>query len=254
VKSTLVNLFRDRTWNALTPGASSSATSSGAFLLTVPITVIGVVLWKALVFLDTIIPYDIPGLGLLTLLGSVTLIGWIGSTVLLPTLCRLRQRGAPAHPVLKTIYDALKDLVEALVGSKRKFDRPVLVRMVQGSNLEKLGFHHAGRPVHPRHPGRRWRYTCPTASPGAATSTSCPAENVTPLNARAGDVMKFIVSGGVAHVDDEEHFDTGPARSLSCGPIEPIVHAHPILSLSLLAAAQPLAPQTQVQQIHLRLQ
>jgi uncharacterized membrane protein len=25
-----------------------------------------------------------------------------------------------------------------------------------------------------------------------------PAENVTPINARAGDVMKFIVSGGVA--------------------------------------------------------
>src|SRR5678815_3640050 len=109
-------------------------------LLTVPITVIGVVLWKALVFLDTIIPYDIPGLGLLTLLGSVTLIGWIGSTVLYQPVADFGNEVLQRIPFLKTIYDALKDLVEALVGSKRKFDRPVLVRMVQGSNLEKLGF------------------------------------------------------------------------------------------------------------------
>ncbi|MBK8340794.1 MAG: hypothetical protein IPK99_12735 [Flavobacteriales bacterium] len=30
-----------------------------------------------------------------------------------------------------------------------------------------------------------------------------PIENVTPLDARAADVMKFAVSGGVSMVDDE---------------------------------------------------
>jgi uncharacterized membrane protein len=51
-------------------------------LLTVPVAVLAMVLWKALTWLDQIIPYDIPGLGILTLLASVTLIGWLGSTVL----------------------------------------------------------------------------------------------------------------------------------------------------------------------------
>lgn len=30
-----------------------------------------------------------------------------------------------------------------------------------------------------------------------------PARNVTPLDARAADVMKFVVSGGVSQVDEE---------------------------------------------------
>ncbi len=31
-----------------------------------------------------------------------------------------------------------------------------------------------------------------------------PAKNVTILDARAADIMKFVVSGGVSKVDDEE--------------------------------------------------
>ena len=151
-------------------------------LLTVPIAVIGVVLWKALVFLDTIIPYDIPGLGLLTLLAGVTLIGWIGSTVLY-----------------------LKDMVEALVGSKKKFDRPVLVRMVQNSNLEKLGFITQDDLTILGIAGGRVAVYLPHSFAWSGNLYIVPTENVTPLHARAGDVMKFIVSGGVAHVDEEEH-------------------------------------------------
>ncbi|MBK8340793.1 MAG: DUF502 domain-containing protein [Flavobacteriales bacterium] len=43
-------------------------------------------------------------------------------------------------PFLKTFYGALKDLMEAVVGNKRKFDRPVLVRLGKGMDIEKIGF------------------------------------------------------------------------------------------------------------------
>ena len=174
-------------------------------LLTVPIAVIGVVLWKALVFLDTIIPYDIPGLGLLTLLAGVTLIGWIGSTVLYQPVADFGNEVLQRIPLLKTFYDALKDMVEALVGSKKKFDRPVLVRMVQNSNLEKLGFITQDDLTILGIAGGRVAVYLPHSFAWSGNLYIVPTENVTPLHARAGDVMKFIVSGGVAHVDEEEH-------------------------------------------------
>lgn len=172
-------------------------------LLTVPIAVIGVVLWKALVFLDTIIPYEIPGLGLLTLLAGVTLIGWIGSTVLYQPVADFGNEVLQRIPLLKTFYDALKDMVEALVGSKKKFDRPVLVRMVQGSNLEKLGFITQDDLGLLGIADGRVAVYLPHSFAWSGNLYIVPTGNVTPLNARAGDVMKFIVSGGVAGVDDE---------------------------------------------------
>ena len=52
-------------------------------------------------------------------------------------------------PFLKTMYGALKDLMEALVGNKKKFDRPVLVRLGSGYGCGTRGLHHAGGPAAP---------------------------------------------------------------------------------------------------------
>ena len=46
-------------------------------LYTTPLALTGYVLYWALSRLDSILPFDIPGLGLLTLLVGITLVGWI---------------------------------------------------------------------------------------------------------------------------------------------------------------------------------
>lgn len=172
-------------------------------LLTVPIAVIVVVLYRSLSFLDTIIPVNIPGLGLLILLSGVTIIGYIGSTVLYQPIADFGHEVLQRIPFLKTIYDALTDLMEALVGSKKKFDRPVLVRMVQGSNLEKLGFITASDLSHLGVAGEKVAVYLPHSFAWSGNLYIVPTENVTLLEAKAGDVMKFIVSGGVVEVDDQ---------------------------------------------------
>lgn len=172
-------------------------------LLTVPIAVLGVVLWKALTWLDQIIPYDIPGLGILTLLASVTLVGWLGSTVLYQPFAEFGNEVLQRIPFLKTIYDALKDLVEALVGSKKKFDRPVLVKLAIGSSVEKLGFITQDDLSILGIGGGKVAVYLPHSFAWSGNLYIVPVEQVTPIDAKAGDVMKFIVSGGVAHVDDE---------------------------------------------------
>jgi uncharacterized membrane protein len=109
-------------------------------LLLVPITLMIWAIWQSLAFLDSIIKTDIPGLGLLILCGIILAAGWLGSTFLYQPIADLGEELLQRIPFLKTLYGALKDLVEALVGNKRKFDRPVLVRLGGQMDVERLGF------------------------------------------------------------------------------------------------------------------
>lgn len=172
-------------------------------LLTVPIAVLIWAAVRALNLLDGIVPTGIPGLGIVVLIAGVTLVGYLGSTVLYEPIAEFGEEVLKRIPFLKTIYDALTDLMEALVGSKKKFDRPVLVRMVPGSNLEKLGFITSNDLSHLGVQGDKVAVYLPHSFAWSGNLYIVPAENVTLLDAKAGDVMKFIVSGGVAEVEDE---------------------------------------------------
>ena len=172
-------------------------------LLLAPATVIIWALWRALAFFDGIIRTDIPGLGLIILLTIITVAGWLGSTYLFHPLADLGDELLQRIPFIKTMYGALKDLVEAFVGSKKKFDRPVLVK-INGMDAERLGFVTQDDLSHFGLGAGKVAVYFPHAFAWSGNLLVVPAANVTALNARAADVMKFVVSGGVSQVDDEE--------------------------------------------------
>lgn len=171
-------------------------------LILAPATVVIWALWRALAFFDGIIRTDIPGLGSIILLGIITVAGWLGSTLLFHPLAEMGEELLQRIPFVKTMYGAMKDLVEALVGSKRKFDRPVLVK-VSGMDAERLGFITQDDLSHLGLGTTKMAVYFPHAFAWSGNLLIVPAENVTPLNARAADVMKFVVSGGVSQVDED---------------------------------------------------
>jgi len=172
-------------------------------LLLAPVTIIVWALWQSLRFLDGIIPLDIPGLGLLTLLAIITVVGWLGTTFLYELRATFGEELLQRIPFLKTLYDAVKDLVEAIVGSKRKFDRPVLVKLGGNTDVERLGFITQNDLSHLGLGPEKVAVYLPHAFNWSGNLYIVPARNVTPLDARAADVMKFVVSGGVSQVDEE---------------------------------------------------
>ena len=172
-------------------------------LLLAPVTIIVWALWQSLRFLDGIIPLDIPGLGLLTLLAIITVVGWLGTTFLYEPLATFGEELLQRIPFLETLYDAVKDLVEAIVGSKRKFDRPVLVKLGGNTDVERLGFITQDDLSHLGLGPEKVAVYLPHAFNWSGNLYIVPARNVTPLDARAADVMKFVVSGGVSQVDEE---------------------------------------------------
>ena len=172
-------------------------------LLLVPVTIIGWALFQALAFLDGLIPLDVPGLGLLTLVFIITFAGWLGSTIMFHPLVELFEDLLQKIPFLKTMYGAVKDLVEALVGNKRKFDRPVLIRLGEGMDVHRLGFITQEDLSHLGMGPDKVAVYMPHAFNWSGNLMIVPIKNITPLHARAADVMKFVVSGGVSQVDEE---------------------------------------------------
>ena len=173
-------------------------------LLLVPITVVVWALWRVLAFLDNIIKTDIPGLGIILLLVIVTVAGWLGSTIFFQPLAEIGDDLLQRIPFIKTMYGALKDLVEALVGSKRKFDRPVLVRFGEGVQAERLGFITQEDLDHLGISKDKVAVYFPHSFAWSGNLLIVPRANITALDANAADVMKFAVSGGVSQVDEEE--------------------------------------------------
>lgn len=172
-------------------------------LLLVPVTIMLWAVWYVLEFLDSLIDVDIPGLGLLILVVSITVVGWLGSTILYQPFAEIGEEILKRVPFLKTFYDALKDLMEALVGSKKKFDRPVLVKLGEGMDVERVGFVTQDDLQYLGVQEGKVAVYMPHAFNWSGNLYIVPIRNITPIDARATDVMKFVVSGGVSQADDE---------------------------------------------------
>ena len=136
----------------------------------------------------------VPGLGIAITLVAVTVVGFLGSFFLTGWLVRLLDRFFARMPLAKLLYGAIKDLLEAFVGEKKKFQDPVLVSL---GGVEVLGFvtrdelEWMGRKDHVA-------VYVPQSYNFAAQVLIFPRDKVTPIAAEPALVMQFIVSGGVS--------------------------------------------------------
>jgi len=169
-------------------------------LLIAPISITVFVIFKLFEFIDGLIPLNIPGLGLLIILGSITLIGMLGSLIIRTPLSFLFNRIMDQVPLVKMLYTAISDLLSAFVGQKKKFTEPVMVILSKESNVRKLGFI-TERDLQNIGIGSDFvAVYLPHSYNFSGNMFIVPAENVIPVAANSADFMKFIVSGGVTRV------------------------------------------------------
>jgi uncharacterized membrane protein len=177
-------------------------------LVTVPLAIIGYVIYGLFVFLDRLIPFNVPGLGLLSLLVGITLMGYLASTIIAQPFKWWFEEVLKRVPVLKTIYTSVSDFVSAFVGNKKRFDKPVLVR-VSSTGLHKLGFiTQEDLSILGIDDGMVAVYF-PHSYNFSGNLFIVPKVNVIPLDNKSVEVMKFIVSGGVTHLTEDEEQQHG---------------------------------------------
>lgn len=169
----------------------------------VPVALTVYILLVSIRWLDNIIDFQVPGLGMLTILASIVLVGYLASTLLAGPLFNLLEELLIKLPLVNIIYSSLKDLISAFVGDKKKFDQPVLVTLNPEFVIQKPGFI-TKRDLSQLGLVDQVAVYLPHSYNFSGNLYIVPAQYVTPLEASSTDIMKFIVSGGVSGLEGTE--------------------------------------------------
>jgi uncharacterized membrane protein len=139
----------------------------------------------------------IPGLGFLIMLVGVTAFGFLASNFFTRRVLQFFERQLDRLPLLRLLHTSIKDLMNAFVGEKRRFSKPVLVDLAADGRVKAVGYvtrdsmEHFGRPDDVA-------VYFPQAYNFAGQVVIVPRTSVTALALDAAEVMAFIVSGGVS--------------------------------------------------------
>ena len=148
-------------------------------------------------FLDSLFPFDIPGLGLLIILVFLTFIGFVGQWIITQPFISFFQGLMKRMPLVKVVYTSIKDLLSAFVGKEKKFTSPVLVRISSESNIERIGFV-TQDDLSDMGISDKIAVYIPSSYGLLGDLFIVPKEYVKPLDVHPAEIMKFIVSGGVS--------------------------------------------------------
>src|SRR6185436_3431199 len=181
-------------------------------LITVPIVVTFVVLFKSIIWIDSLLPFQIPvkipgypdielpGLGILALFLMITIFGYFASALVANPVFTITEKLLGKTPLLKIVYSSVKDLIEAFVGEKKRFTQPVLVTMAKDPVIQRIGFVTENDLTNLGIPLGKLAVYFPFSYGFNGQLFIVPAENVTKIDASGTEMMKFIISGGVTEI------------------------------------------------------
>jgi uncharacterized membrane protein len=165
-------------------------------LFLVPVVATVYVIYIVFVKIDSLFNFRTPGLGFLVTILMIILVGFFASNFLTRKLVSIIDRIFVRLPLVKLIYTSIKDLINAFVGDKKAFNRPVLVTLSPESRVQVIGF------VTRENLNHMGISDCvsvylPQSYNFAGNLIVVPKEQVKPIVADSGDIMTFIVSGGI---------------------------------------------------------
>jgi uncharacterized membrane protein len=150
-------------------------------------------------FIDSSFHIHFPGIGLLVTFTFIALLGWAGQSFLFQPIVTFIQRLFEKAPIIKLIYSSLTDFINAFVGQRKKFTRPVLVKVNLVSELEKVGFITADD-LSDLGIKDKVAVLFPHSYNWSGEMFIVPKEHITPINLPPGEIMKFALTGGVTRV------------------------------------------------------
>ncbi|MDD4802780.1 MAG: DUF502 domain-containing protein [Syntrophomonas sp.] len=175
---------------------------SAGLLFMVPLVLTIYIFYFLFVKIDSLLKIPLPGIGVIPGVGFIStiilliMVGFLVSNFLTKKLFVLLDNLINRLPLVKLLYGSVKDLLNAFVGEKKSFNKPVLVKLsTEGAHV--MGF-----------------ITCeslisfgldeyvsvyiPQSYNFAGQLLVFPRTQVQPLGCNSADMMTFIVSGGVA--------------------------------------------------------
>ena len=183
-------------------------------VLLAPLAVTVWVCWIVFTNVDGWLGLPIPGAGFVATLVLITLFGFLGSNLLTRSAVSALEAVMTRLPFVRLLYGSTKDLLNAFVGEKRRFDKPVIVSITPDDSVRLMGFvtqetlQHLGLAEYVA-------VYCPHSYNFSGQLYVVNASKVQPVDVASADVMAFVVSGGVAGIvpsaqSTGEHAALGP--------------------------------------------
>lgn len=169
----------------------------GGMLFIVPIVATAYFIVTSLLWLDSLLKLPYRGLGILIIVGAITLIGYLTSIFIFKTATDWFDHLVNRIPFVKLIYSSIKDLLSAFVGDKKKFNKPVLVTINKDNQLYRIGFITQGDLSDLGLKDMVVVYF-PQSYAVAGDHYVVPKDSIKPLDVSGPVAMKFIISGGVS--------------------------------------------------------
>lgn len=181
-------------------------------IVTVPVAITIIVVYKIIIWVaslftvfGTIIsPVIDPFIILATAILLIFLMGLLGSSIILRPLFSMLDNALEHTPFIKTVYSSIKDLLSAFVGSKKRFNKPVLVTINRENNIQQLGFVTQEDLSELNLKTGHCAVYVPLSYSFSGNLLIVPADHITVVEASSSEVMRFIVSGGVTDIDYKE--------------------------------------------------
>ena len=165
-------------------------------MLTVPLVVTVWVCYGIFTRVDGWLGISIPGIGFVTTLVLITLVGALGSSILTASAVTLQEELLNKLPFVRLLYTSTKDLLSAFVGEKKRFDKPVLVTLGMDGSVKVLGFLTQSSAERLGVDSSVVVYV-PHSYAWSGQLMIVPSARVSMLSTDSAEFMAFVVSGGV---------------------------------------------------------
>ena len=187
------------------------------------------VFWWVFVMIDEIVPTErifgtsVRGIGFLVVLVLALLIGLLTTDPGIRRMIRVAEGFLLRIPLFKLVYSAFRDFVSALLVKKR-FDRPVLVKLGGGFDAEVVGFV-TRENLQALGILDKVAVYFPQSYNIGGNVLILPRERLTPLESDSALVMSFILTGGVTSAEAQPA--ASPALAVQGDPVEEMTAGAP---------------------------
>ncbi|MES2703762.1 MAG: DUF502 domain-containing protein [Bacteroidota bacterium] len=177
-------------------------------LLLSPIAITVYLLYRVFTGVDSLVPFVPQGIGFLIIIGTVTLIGYLGTRFFIGKWVFEAFANLMEHtPGVKYIYSAIRDVLNSFVGDKKRFNKAVWVCVNYAPETWRIGFVTQRDMTHLGLENKVAVYM-PHAYAISGWVIVTDPKNVKPVKEMtAGEAMKFAVSGGITTVEDTENLN-----------------------------------------------
>ena len=183
-------------------------------LVTSPILITAYVTWMIITFIDTQVagllpdsldftkqlPHQIPGLGLIISIFTITIIGALTPGFIGRTLLKAGERVLDKMPVVRTIYGAIKQIMETVMSTNSESFREVVLVEYPRKSIWVIGFvtGETKGEVQSLNKSQLINIFIPTTpNPTSGFLLFIPKEDLVYMDMKVEDAVKMVISGGI---------------------------------------------------------